>query len=245
MLQALNLKKYFGGVAAVDGATLLAAKGKITALIGPNGAGKTTFFNLLSGTLLPDAGELLLAGETITRLPSEERARRGLSRTFQLSRQFKNLTVGDHLHLAREQDDDKFWKSLWVRRQTSGEAELRAILSKVGLELALKTYAAELSYGQAKLLGLAMALLHPHKILLLDEPVAGVNPVIREKIAELLRALRSEGETVLLIEHDIRFVMPLADNVVVMDRGRAIAAGSPAEIQRDPAVLGAYLGEQL
>jgi ABC-type branched-subunit amino acid transport system ATPase component len=218
----------------------------ITGIIGPNGAGKTTLFNLLSGTTKPDAGRILLNARDITALPAESRARLGMSRTFQLSRPFRNLTVRDHLLLSRRGDDDLFWKSFIRGSREDGEdAGLRRSLELVGLDVPFQAQAADLSYGQSKLLGIAMALTHPHRLLLLDEPVAGVNPVIRERIAALLRNLRAQGETMLVIEHDMQFVMQLADQVVVMDRGRVIAEGSPEAAQKDPDVLAAYLGEQL
>lgn len=225
-----HLSKYFDGVLAVDDISFDISQGTITALIGPNGAGKTTVFNLLSGTIEADHGKIALAEIDLTRCSVEARARRGFSRTFQLSRPFRNLTVCDHLLLARK---------------SQSEEDMRASLERVGLTISLDAKAADLSYGQNKLLGIAMALAHPHTILLFDEPVAGVNPVIRDEIASLLQRLRAAGETILLIEHDMAFVMALADRVIVMDRGRIIAEGNPEDVKKDPAVLGAYLGAQL
>lgn len=242
MLRATELVKSFGGNRAVDRVSLAVPEGRITALIGPNGAGKTTLFNLLSGTASPDAGTIRLWERDVTRLPAETRARAGISRTFQLPRPFVNLTVGDHLRLAADDRDDALAALFAAPRQAAGAREALAL---VGLDLPLATAVADLSYGQSKLLALAMAVLHPHRILLLDEPVAGVNPVIRERIAQALSALRGRGETLLVIEHDMDFIMPLADQVVVMDRGRVIAAGTPEEVRAAPAVLAAYLGDQL
>ncbi len=246
MLTATNLSKRFGGVHAVENVSFEILEGQITALIGPNGAGKTTLFNLLSGTVSVDEGNISLRGKDITHAPVETCARLGLSRTFQLARPFRNLTVFDHLALASTSDDDRLWSG-WIRARAR-QADFKGyttVLKRVGLEVSLQTSAADLSYGQSKLLAIAMALIHPHIMLLLDEPVAGVNPVLRERIAELLHELRQDGETVLLIEHDMGFVMPLADHMIVMDRGKIIAKGTPKEMQKDAAVLQAYLGEQL
>ncbi len=230
MLKAHNLSKHFGGVTAVDGVSFELRAGEVTALIGPNGAGKTTLFNLLSGTTVFDRGTLSFNQRDITHASPEARARAGISRTFQLARPFRNLTVGDHMRLAMDGG-------------VGSTGDPGSWLERVGLaSLPLSLSALDLSYGQSKLLGLAMALAHPHDLLLLDEPAAGVNPVIRAQLSELLRSLRTAGMTTLIIEHDMGFVMPLADRVLVMDRGRLIADGSPESIQRDEAVLSAYLG---
>ncbi len=242
MLSTTDLSVSFGGNRAVDGVSLRVPAGRITALIGPNGAGKTTLFNLLSGTLSADRGTVALDGQDVTRLPAEARARRGISRTFQLARPFRNLTLGEHLRLAADDRDDGPGALCAAPRPAAAAEETLAL---VGLDRPLTTPAADLSYGQSKLLALAMALLHPHAILLLDEPVAGVNPALREAVAALLRTLRDRGETMLVIEHDMDFVMPLADQVVVLDQGRVLAAGAPDAVRADPAVLAAYLGAQL
>ncbi|MSR85511.1 ABC transporter ATP-binding protein [Candidatus Uhrbacteria bacterium] len=247
MLTATNLKKSFGGVAAVDHASCTIEQGKITALIGPNGAGKTTFFNLLSGTIEPDAGSIILLGEDLTTHNAEERARHGISRSFQLSRPFRNLTVAEHLLLALDDEDDQFWKSLFNdgKRDQVAMKRVHEVMKMVGLDVPASHAGADLSYGQGKLLGIAMALIHPHRLMLLDEPVAGVNPVIREAISSILMKLREEGETIFVIEHDMGFIMPLADQVIVMDHGKILAQGTPEQIKRNPEVLHAYLGQQL
>lgn len=247
MLTVNKLRKSFGGLHAVDDVSFKIARGKITALIGPNGAGKTTLFNLISGTMKTDGGSIMLDADDITALSIEERSRRGLARSFQLSRPFRNLTVEDHLLLALERDDDLFWRNIFFKRETKTEKHkhLREVLDRVSLDAPLNKPAADLSYGQSKLLGIAMAMIHPHQLMLLDEPVAGVNPVVRETISHVLRKLREQGETVFVIEHDMEFIMPLADEVIVLDHGRMIAHGTPKEIQQDPDALHAYLGAQL
>ena len=173
MLQAKNMSKSFGGVHAVSNCSIKIPKGKITALIGPNGAGKTTLFNMISGTLPSDAGKVSFNGEDITTLKVHERARKGISRTFQMTRTFKNMTVRDNLKLAQETTDDK----------------LKIALSKVRLQGFLDHIAGELSYGQGRLLELARSMLLPHTFLMLDEPTAGVNPQIRQEMKRFSQIL--------------------------------------------------------
>jgi branched-chain amino acid transport system ATP-binding protein len=171
-----------------------------------------------------------------------EVARLGISRTFQDVRLFKNLTIKDHLEIAMSKRDEDLFTNLLVGEKVSVE-KIKAVLDLVGLEKSLSTYAVNLSYGQRKLLDLAVAIAKKHTILMLDEPVAGVNPLLRNKIKEIIKSLNEKGETVLLIEHDMNFVMNLADHIFVMDAGRVIAEGKPEEIQNNKKVLDAYLGE--
>jgi ABC-type branched-subunit amino acid transport system ATPase component len=245
MLTATKLNKSFGGVQAVNNASFRAKTGLITALIGPNGAGKTTLFNLISGTMNADQGLLEFNGRDIANLSCEHRARLGMSRTFQLARPFRNLTIREHMLLAMDDKDDVFWRSIFAHDSLEADDRITKLLKRIGLDIDLDTPADSLSYGQGKLLGIAIALIHPHRILLMDEPVAGVNPVLREQISNLLLELRQRSETILIIEHDMEFVMSIADHVIVLDRGAVIAEGKPEEIQKNPAVLNAYLGEQL
>jgi ABC-type branched-subunit amino acid transport system ATPase component len=244
MLVVAQLKKRFGGVQAVDGCNFEVASKSVTALIGPNGAGKTTVFNMVSGLVAPDNGRIIFAGNEITHLPSWKRSRLGLSRTFQLSRLFRNLTVEDNLLLALRQDDDRFFAML--RRGSSvrqdEHSRVRETMKFVGLDKDPKTPVTDLSYGQQKLFDLARALLNPHTFLMLDEPVAGVNPVLRDQLKTILHDLKARGETVLLIEHDMDFVRAVADQVIVMDQGRVLAEGKPDRVLLDERVLDAYLG---
>lgn len=242
-LEAKNISKSFGGVHAVRRCSFEIEEKKVTALIGPNGAGKTTVFNIANGFLRPDEGVILLHGRDVTDLPVWQRSRLGMSRTFQLSRIFKNLTIGENLALAVRQDDDLFWRAF--TRADAGHKlreETEDMLSFVGLKKSFAAHISNLSYGEQKLFDLARALLNPHTLLLLDEPVAGVNPVIREKLKNIIKQLKERGESVLLIEHDIDFVRQVADRIVVLEEGRVLTAGAPEKVLRDRRVLEAYLG---
>lgn len=244
MLEVKNLQKYFGGIKAVDGCSFKVFSNTITALIGPNGAGKTTVFNLICGLSKPDQGQILLAGNNLVGLPAYKRAHLGIARTFQMVRMFQNLTIKDNLLLALEKADQKFWSSFF---NSGGEDrdEIKKVLDLVGLDKKENVLSADLSYGQQKLLTLACALLKPHKLLMLDEPVAGVNPVLRDKLKDILLELKKDGETIFLIEHDMDFVMAIADRIIVLDMGKVLVDGTPEEIKRNKKVLEAYLGEQI
>ncbi|MBI4135564.1 ABC transporter ATP-binding protein [Candidatus Uhrbacteria bacterium] len=244
MLSIKNLTKHFGGVRAVDHCSFEVTPARITALIGPNGAGKTTLFNCIAGVHLPEAGQVIFAGRDITTLPIYLRAQFGLSRTFQLVRTFKNMTVEENLRLAAEPDDQNFWRSILFPRPVV-QTYLKDMLRLVGLNQSLKFPAKSLSYGQSKLLSLARALLQPHKILMLDEPVAGVAPTLRQNFKTLLPELKARGETIFFIEHDMDFVRAVADHVIVMDQGKVLTEGTPEQVLKDQRVLDAYLGEQL
>lgn len=269
ILKLENLTKHFGGVSALDRCSFSVAPQAITALVGPNGAGKTTAFNCIAGVHAPDAGAIEFAGRDITHLPIHTRARIGLSRTFQTVRTFHNMTVEENLRLAAEPYDQYFWRSFFLphtvgggsRRSLAGadprslkaattyqetsKKTLEDTLALVGLTQPLDFPAKSLSYGQSKLLSLARALLQPHTILMLDEPVAGVAPTLRDKFKTLLPELKSRGETILLIEHDMDFVRAVADRVIVMDQGRVLAEGTPTKVFKEEKVLEAYLGEQI
>lgn len=246
MLEIRNLKKYFGGVKAVDGCDFEVKEKTITALIGPNGAGKSTVFNLASGIMKIDSGRIIFDNKDITNLRPEKISNLGISRLFQQSKLFNNLTVRENLLLALDNEDTKFW-SAFVKtsadKKRRFEKQIKEMLNLVGLEKFENSLARDLSYGQKRLIELVRTILNPHKFLMLDEPVAGVTPKLRGKIGEILLKLRKKGETILLIEHDMNFTLNIADQVIVMEKGKVIAQGKPDEIKNNPKVLEAYLGE--
>ncbi len=244
MLEIREIKKYFGGVKAVDDCSFRVKEKTITALIGPNGAGKSTLFNIISGIIKADAGKIVLNNNDITNLSPEIISNLGISRLFQQSRLFKYLTIKENLLLALDNEDTKFWKNL-LGKNLGGKKEekIREILKIIKMENFENTLTKELSYGQKRLVELARAILNPHTLLMLDEPVAGINPFLRKEISSLLLKLKEEGETILLIEHDMNFTLNIADEVMVMDEGKVIASGSPQKIKNNPQVLEAYLGE--
>lgn len=241
MLEIKNLKKYFGGVKAVNGCSFKVKEGSITALIGPNGAGKSTVFNLISGILKVDSGNIIFNKDNITNLAPDKVSNAGISRLFQKARLFGNLSVRDNLLLALGNEDTKFWKNL-VKKEVLSDEKIKEILELVEMGRFQNKLTRELSFGQQRLIELARTILNPHKLLMLDEPAAGVNPKLRNSIAKILKKLNKEGETILLIDHDMNFVLKIADHVIVMDEGKVLAEGKPKEIKNNKKVLEAYLG---
>ena len=249
MLEVKELEKRFGGIKAVDKCSLQVEKGSITGLIGPNGAGKTTVFNLISGLYQPDGGEIWFNGDRIDGLPPHQIARKAISRTFQIPREFKEMTVLENLMLVPQyQRGENFFNVLfrpWKVEKEEKEIMEKAlkILEFMDLVHLKDEYAKNLSSGQKKLLELAKMLMSDPQIILLDEPGAGVNPTLMKKLVENIEKLREKGITFFLIEHDMDLVTYLCDKVIVMNKGRKMAEGSPEEIRRDKRVLEAYLGE--
>ncbi len=251
LLEVRSLSRNFGGIRAVNECSFNVGKGSITGLIGPNGAGKTTVFSLISGFHIPDSGRVFLDGRDITGLPSHEVFRAGLCRTFQIPREHGNMTVLENLMLVpHDQSGERLFSALFapgqVRRQEKAIRErAMEVLDFVGMTHVAGDYAATLSGGQKKLLELARTLMVEPKIVLLDEPAAGVNPTLMSRIRDNIVELnRQFGITFLLIEHDMPLVMGLCDPVIVMNAGTKLAEGPPEEVRNDPRVLEAYLGGQ-
>lgn len=249
LLEVRGISKSFGGVQAVNEASFDVAEGSITGLIGPNGAGKTTAFNVVSGFLRADAGTITFAGKRIERERADAIARLGLVRVFQTPRVLTKMTVLENMMLAaKNQPGERLGLRLVAPgRVTARESEVRTqaleLIELVRLSRLTNDYAGTLSGGQRKLLELGRALMVEPRMLLLDEPMAGVAPVLGEQLLGHIRMLRAErGVTVLVIEHDMDVVMSISDRVIVMDEGRVIAAGPPEEIQRNERVIEAYLG---
>jgi branched-chain amino acid transport system ATP-binding protein len=244
ILELRNVSKHFGGVRALDKCSFYVKKGIITSLIGPNGAGKTTAFNIITGLLKEDEGEVIFMGRNISKNSTHEIARMGLARTFQQVRLFDNLSIEENLLVALDLPGEKFHKCFfYTRKSGSYKKKVEETLATVGLNKPITTLAGELSYGQKRLLELARALMMDYSLLMLDEPTAGVNPAVRKRLVELLKKLRSQGKTILLIEHDMDFVMSLSDEVIVLDAGSKLVADKPDIIRKDKRVLEAYLGK--
>lgn len=247
MLKIINLHKDFMGIKALNGADFTIDKNSITALIGPNGSGKTTTLNLITGYIKPDSGRVLFENRNITGLSPDNVSNSGISRTFQLIRLFPKMTVMENMLLAMKDPGETVLNSL-IRtrksrlREKENENKAYELLKFVNLHVKVNELAQNLSYGQQKLLEIARALASNPKLLLLDEPAAGVNPVMLKKISGLMLDLKKRGITILFIEHDMEFVMNLADKIVVLDYGEEIAVGKPAEIRKNKMVIDAYLG---
>ncbi len=249
ILDIVDVSKTFGGLQAVRRCSLQVRRGTITGLIGPNGAGKTTLFNLISGFVRPDSGWILFHGQRIDGLPPHRIFRRGLCRTFQVPRELPEMTVLENLMLVpASQQGERLWP-VWllpwqVRAQERAIQEnALEVLEFVNLYPLRHEYAGRLSTGQKKLLELARAMMADPTLILLDEPGAGVNPTLMRSLVERIERLVAErGVTVFLIEHDMDLVMRICNPVIVMSNGEKLTEGTPAEIQRDPQVLAAYLG---
>jgi branched-chain amino acid transport system ATP-binding protein len=245
LLEVRALQKRFGGVVATDGVTLDVRHGELHALIGPNGAGKTTLIHQLSGFLAPDAGEILFDGANVIGRSFHDRVHLGLARSYQITSIFKAFTVLDNVALAvqaRSGSSFSFWKPLAAERALFDEA--RALLDRVGLGARAEAIAGNLAHGEQRQLEVGLALATQPKLLLLDEPMAGMGPDESERMIELIQGLK-QSIALLLIEHDMDAVFRLADRISVLVNGRVIATGLPAEIRENAEVKRAYLGEDV
>jgi branched-chain amino acid transport system ATP-binding protein len=247
ILTADNIRREFGGIVAVDVDHFEVQKGSITALIGPNGAGKTTFFNLLTGFDQPNSGQWNFNGKAMNGVASHRTAALGMVRTFQLTKSLTKLSVIENMRLgATNQKGEKWWNGLFAAVWKGQEAEItrRAdeLLTRFKMDHMRDEYAGSLSGGQRKLLEMARALMTNPTLVMLDEPMAGVNPALKQSLNQHIRGLRDDGMTVLFVEHDMDMVHDISDWVIVMAEGRIIAEGTPDDISSNPAVIDAYLG---
>lgn len=249
ILEAHKVVKTFGGLTAVNKVDVSIEEHSIYSIIGPNGAGKTTFFNCTSGFYVPDRGDIIFAGTPIQGMPTDAIAHLGISRTYQNIRLFSNMTaieniiVGQHTHLRASWVDAVLHSRRFRSEEKFSVEEARRLLKFVGLAGLGDTLALNLPYGAQRRLELARALSNKPRLLLLDEPTAGMNPQETDSMTKFIRQLRDDlGITILLIEHDMRVVMGISDRITVMDFGEVIACGNPQEIQTNPRVIEAYLG---
>ena len=247
ILVATGVSRQFGGLKAVDVEHLEIPRGQITALIGPNGAGKTTLFNLLTGFDTPDTGAWSFQGSELAGVPSFKVAKMGQVRTFQLTKALSLLTVLENMKLgAKNQTGEKLLNSLfpflWRKQDNALEVKAMELLKRFKLDAKKDDFAASLSGGQRKLLEMARALMTDPVLVMLDEPMAGVNPALTQSLLEHVLNLKKEGMTVLFVEHDMHMVRHIADWVVVMAEGKVVAEGAPDTVMKEQAVIDAYLG---
>jgi len=248
VLEVEDLRKEFGALVAADGATFEVERGTITGLIGPNGAGKSTIFNLITGFYEPDGGTFTLNGTDVTGIEPYRIANQGLIRTFQTPRKLEGMTVREAMLIGPQRQPGESFHRLFTSPGAVAESEranladVERILEEFEIDHLATQPATDISGGQMKLVELARAMLAEPEILLLDEPVAGVNPTLANKLKEQIRRLNEAGTTFLLIEHDMGFIMSLADPIIVLDQGSVLMEGTPDEVRSDDRVADAYLG---
>ena len=247
ILQADSVRRRFGGLVAVDVEHVEVQRGSITALIGPNGAGKTTLFNLLTGFDEPDSGTWKFDGQSLDKVVAHKTAKMGMVRTFQLTKSLTKMSVIENMKLgATGQRGERWWNGLlpftWRSEEKAIEARAEELLGRFKLTHMRDEYAGTLSGGQRKLLEMSRALMTNPKLVMLDEPMAGVNPALKQSLNQHIKGLRDEGMTVLFVEHDMDMVHDISDWVIVRAEGQIIAEGTPDQISSNPAVIDAYLG---
>ncbi|SDP75804.1 ABC transporter ATP-binding protein [Desulforhopalus singaporensis] len=250
LLQVSNVTKQFGGLRAIGGYNGLSFDvdpGSFTGLIGPNGSGKSTIFNLLSGFLKPNSGSIVFDGNDITTAPPEAISERGLARTFQTPRTFSSLTVIDNVIVGADNPGERLrfsWTGKWRNQEAELKHEAVEIFGRVGLSHRVNDRVGDLSGGELRMLEVARQMIRKPKLILLDEPTAGVDPKLQQNLADLLIAIHRKGTTIIVVEHNLHFLLDLVDNLLVINRGELLAKGSPEEIRSNPEVVSAYLGGQ-
>jgi ABC-type branched-subunit amino acid transport system ATPase component len=246
MLEVREVRKSFGGVKALDGASLTVEGGTVSGLIGPNGAGKSSLFNVITGLTVPDSGDIVLDGEVVTGSSFSDISRRGVGRAFQSPRGFASMTVVENLEVGLDDAGETVWGGLrrGRRRDPAVRERSEGVLDRLAISELRDVPYTELSGGELRLLEIGRHLMRDTKFLLLDEPTAGVIPTMQHRLANVIRGLVDEGTTVLIVEHNLGFVFGLATHVDVMLKGRVLVSGTPHEVQADARVIDAYLGRK-